>query len=258
MPNIVFPSLEQVPDEFKSIAKDAGDGKVTINVVAKATVDEFRDKNIALSKERDELLTANTSYKAVVGDDIEGFGKNLEDLRSTKQRVVDGELKETRQIEEALGKRTDEMRKDYDKRLQDVGKEVGAWKGKYETRDAEYRRSLVASAIKDAAMETDSGVQPGAVEDIINTAYGTFRAGDDGKVTPFDGDAPIYGADGFTPMTPKEYIAKLKERKPHYFKLSNGGGAGGETTKKVHGVDRKTLAGMSAADRLALANERPQ
>ncbi|HTH49504.1 MAG TPA: hypothetical protein VMB21_18455 [Candidatus Limnocylindria bacterium] len=256
MPNIVFDSLDQVPDEFKSIAKevDGGNGKVAVNVVPKATVDEFRDKNIALSKERDGLVEKVTTYASIVGDDVESFAKNLEELRVTQQRVKDGELKEGRQIEEALGKRTEELRKEYDNRLQTVGKENAAWRDKYATLDQNFKRTLVASAIKDACVEADSGVEPRAIADIITSAYGTFRADDSGKVIPYDGEATIYGSDGVSPMTPKEWLARLKETKPFFFKPTQGAGSGGDTTKKLAGFDRKAFDKLTPAQKLEAAN----
>lgn len=253
MPNITFDSLDLVPDDFKAIAKEI-DGKVVINVVPKATVDEFRDKNIDLSKKYDALVQEATTYKGIVGEDPEAFTKSLEEMRGIQQRVKDGELKEGRQIEEATTKRTADMRADYEGRLQTMGREGAAWRQKYEARDADFKKTLVAGAIKDAAMEADSGVEPRAVNDIIASAFGTFRADDSGKIGAFDGDAPIYGADGVNTLTPKEWLGKLKESKPFFFKPTQGAGSGGDTTKKVLGVDRKALADMTPVQKLELAN----
>ena len=253
MPNITFDSLDAVPDDFKNIAKEV-DGKIVINVVPKATVDEFRDKNIDLSKKYDALVTEHTVLKGIVGEDPEAFTKSLEDMRVTQQRVKDGELKEGRQIEEATAKRTADMRADYEARLQAMGKEGAAWRQKYEGRDADFKKTLVASAIKDAAMEADSGVEPRAVNDIIASAFGTFRADDNGKIGAFDGDAPIYGSNGVDTLTPKEWLAKLKETKPYFFKPTQGAGSGGDTTKKILGVDRAALKNMTPMQKLELAN----
>lgn len=256
MPILNFDSLDLVPDGLREHAKavDGGNGKVAVNVVPSVKIDEFRDNNIKLSKERDELRGQYEPLKAIVGDDIEGFSKSLDELRQTQQRVKDGELKETRSIEEALHKRTEELRKDYDGRLQAEGKEKAAWRQKHDALDNQYKRSLISSAIKDAAMESDSGVEPKAIGDIVNVGLPVFRISDDGKVIPYQGDGPIYGADGTSPMTPREWIAKLKEDKPFFFKGSNGGGAGGDTTRKVHGVDKAQVGKMTASERLALAN----
>lgn len=259
MPNITFDSLDQVPDEFKAIAKavEGSDGKVTINVVPKTTVDEFRDKNIALSKERDGLVEKVTALGSIVGDDPEVFTKSLEEMRATTQRVKDGELKETRQIEEALAKRTDEMRKDYERQIQVVGKDLAAWRTKHDAVDVNYKRALVASTIKDACVASESGVEPKAIDDIISYGHNTWRVDDHGRVTPFDGDAPMIGSDGVNSLSPKEWLAKLKEVKPFFFKPTQGGGSGGEssTTRKIMGVDRSKIANMTPMQKLELANE---
>jgi hypothetical protein len=58
-------------------------------------------------------------------------------------------------------------------------------------------------------------------------------------------------------MTPKEWLARTRETKPFFFKSSNGGGAGGAdngTTKKLHGLDAKTVRTLSPGQKLALAN----
>jgi hypothetical protein len=258
MPLITFDSLDLVPDGLKEVAKaiENGDGKVTVNVVPTSKVDEFRDKNIALSKAHDDLSAKYTSLHSIVGDNPEDFAKSLEELRVTQQRVKDGDLKEGRQIEEALAKRTEELRKDYDTRIQTLSKEGAAWQDRYKGLDSTYRRAQIAAAVKDAIMDPASGVEPSAASDIINGAYGTFRIDDHGKIIPYEGEAVIYGADGVSPMTPKEWIGKLKESKPFFFKNSNGGGADGATssTKKINGMDPKVWGTMSASQRLEYAN----
>ena len=256
MPILNFDSLDLVPDGLREYAKTIeGSDKVNVNVVPSAKIDEFRDNNIKLAKERDDLRGQYDPLKLIIGDNAEEFVKSLEELRTTQQRVKDGELKETRTIEEALHKRTEELRKDYDSRLQAEGKEKAAWRIKYDGLDTQYRRSLISSAIKDAAMETDSGVEPKAISDITMAALQVFRCDDHGRIIPFEGDVMIYGPDGASPMTTREWIAKLKEDKPFFFKPSSGGGSLGDTTKRVYGIDRTVVRKMTAGERLALANE---
>lgn len=259
MPNIYYDTLESVPDEFKAIAKET-DGKMAINVVPKTTVDEFRDKNIALNKSHDELTGRVKTLSDIVGEDPEAFAKNLEEYRTTFQRVKDGELKESRAIEEATVKRTDEMRKEHDQRVQGLTKEIAARKTQFDELDTRYKRGQVASAIKDACVDAASGVEPKAIEDIISHAYGTWRVTDDGKIVPYESkDQIMYGTDGISPMAPKEWLQKMKETKPFFFKPTQGGGSGGDnTTRKIHGVDHAALAKMTPQQRLEFANSRPK
>lgn len=257
MPLLSFDTLDLVPDDLRPFAKpiEGANGRVNVNVVPSVKIDEFRDNNIKLSKERDTLLAQIEPLKAIVGEDAATFTTNLDELRDIARRVKDGELKETRQVDETVAKRTEEMRKDYDKQLLAVNKEKVSWQQQHRELEATHKRTLVANALQNAAMQSDSGVEPKAVEDIVDNGLKVFKVDDHGRIIPMEGDAPLYGQDGVTPMTPKEWLTRLKEVKPHFFKGSHGGGAGGDsTTKKVLGVDPKQIAKMSASERLALAN----
>jgi hypothetical protein len=255
MPILSFDSLDAVPDGLREFAKDA-DGKITVNVVPEAKLSEFRDNNITVSKERDSFRDQLDVYKKIVGDSPEDFEKDLQDLRLTRDRVAQGDLKESRAVEEAVGKRTEEMRKKYDEELQTKGKETAAWRQRATEAENRYRESLVVQAVKDAANAPDSGVDPLATSDIAKRALGIFKVTDDYKLVPMNGDAPIYGSDGVSAMTPKEWLAKLKEEAPYFFKASQGGGSGGETTRKtLMGHTMKDLRAMTSAEKLAIANK---
>lgn len=254
MPVLSYDALDQVPEGLREFAKQAdGSEKFSVNVVAGNKIDEFRDNNIKISKERDALLAEIEPLRAVVGEDPNAFSAHVEELRSIAQRVKDGELKEGRALDEALQKRTEEMRKQYDERLQAVGKEKAAWEGKHRELEGRFKNSLISNAITAAAMANGSGVDPTAINEVVRSGLDVFKTDDQGRLTPYVGEAPLYGADGVTPMTPKEWLTKLREEKPFFFFNSGGGGSGG-TTKTVHGASPDRVKAMTASERLALAN----
>jgi hypothetical protein len=263
MPNIYFETLEAVPEGLRPHAKTDEEGKIAVNVVPESKLSEFRDKNIQLSKDNEDLGQKVTFLHAIVGDDPDAFKSDIEDMKTVRQRVKDGELKEGRQIEEAIAKRTEEMSKGYKDQLQNESKEKALWRQKFEAEAARFKEQVVVSAVKDACMDPELGVNPHAVRDITQRAKEVFRVGEDGKLTAYNGDAMIYGADGASSVTPREWAAKLKEEAPHFFKGSGGGGAGGERganpgDRKVVGAHtRADLSKMSPRDRLAAANEEP-
>lgn len=237
MPVLSFDSLDAVPEGLREVAKtDEASGKVTVNVVAASKIDEFRDNNIKLSQERDGLASQLAPLKGLLGEfDYDAFKADLDDARLTRQRVKDGELKESRGIAEEVQKRTEEMRKSYEDQLQAKGREGAAWKTQAEQRDGQLKQQYVVNAIKDAASNSELGVVPSAIADVTHRALAIFKAGDDGKITPYAGDAPIYGADGVSPMSPHEWLEKLRVEAPHFFKGTNGGGSnGGQGEKKIH------------------------
>lgn len=266
MPQIRFDSLDQVPEGLQEFAKkvDGDDSAVTVGVVAETKLAEFRDNNIALSKQRDDLSTKIENLQSIVGENPDEFSEELSELRQMAERVKAGELKESRAVEEAVGKRTEEMRKSYEERGQKVSQELAAWKQRYEGLDKKFREERVKNAIRAASFDPDGapdklGIHQGAVDDIIERGLRIFKVDGDGKIIPQDGEATIYGADGITPMTPREWLGKLREDAPYYFQGTSGGGAGGDKVKTVIGdKTREDLKGMTASERLELANNPPQ
>jgi hypothetical protein len=73
-----------------------------------------------------------------------------------------------------------------------------------------------------------SGALQSATTHILREAYDVFRPMDGGRLVPYDAEGKIiYGSDGSTPMTPLEWLGKLREASPFFFKGSMGGGANG-------------------------------
>lgn len=254
MPIFTFDSLEEIPEALRTFAKAEGD-KVQINLVAQEKLDEFRETNISLVKERDTLKQDVESLRPIVGDDPLAFTQALTELRATAQRVQDGQLTDSRKIEEEVIRRTEDMKKTLEEQIRAAQKEGANWKSKAAETETVYKKSLVNGAIKDAAVDPEAGVHPHAIPDILSRALGVWRAQDDGRVLAYQGDLQLYGADGGSPLTPKEWIAKLKDEAPHFFKGTNGGGAGGDGQQRGPlGKTAQEMKGMTAADKLALAN----
>lgn len=254
MPDIFYDSLDQIPEGLRESAKQGEDGKLVVKVVPQSKLDEFRDNNIRISKERDDAVAYVAKAKEIIGDDFEGFTASLGELRTTAQRVKDGELVANKSVEEALAERTKQMRDDMTAENQRLAGEVKLWKDKTTQIDGKLRRTYVDRALTDVVLDEGNGVNPKALTDILNRAYGVFEVGDDGKLTPKKGDAVIYGGDGATPMSPKEWVQSLKDDAPYYFKGSHGGGADGGDAKTLHGMTAADIAKLPPEQRLAIAN----
>lgn len=265
MPNIYYDTLDECPEGLRQHARELEGGRVTVNVVPESKLSEFRDKNIQLSKENEDLIASNTVLKGIVGDSPDDFKNQLDELRAVNQRVKDGELKEGRHIEEAIAKRTEEMRKGYQDQLASEAREKSAWKTRAEQENTRYKEQVVVSAIRAACAIPELGVLPTAVDDVVERAKRIFRVSDDGKLTAYNGDAMIYGANGADSVTPQEWVGKLRESNSYFFKGSHGGGGGGEggngggrNEPKIAGkFTKEQWAKMSPRDRLAAANSEP-
>lgn len=256
MPEITFESLDKVPEALRDIAKENENGGVTINVVGKNKLDEFRDNNIALATERDSLKTKVAALSTLVGENPDEFAVELEDLRKTKQQVSDGKLKASDAIEQEVSNRVASMKDDYERRLQQTATETAAWKAKAGENDAKFKTSVIKQAVTDVVMNPESGVEARALPDIITRAAQIFVVGEDNRIVPKDGEATIYGSDGATPMTMTEWVETLKEQAPYFFKNSTGGGADGSVKSGLPGnFSAEDWAKLPAKKKLELANK---
>lgn len=255
MPDIIYDSLESVPDGLREGAKANDAGKVVVKVVLQNKLDEFRDTNIRVSKERDEFAQALGKAKEILGtEDFDAAAQQLAGLRDTAKKVADGALVENKGLEEALAERTTKMRDEMQAEIQRNAQEAKQWRDKQVQTDMKLRRTYIDRAITDVVLDETSGVHPKALADILGRAYNTFAVGDDGQLTAKRGDAVLYGSDGATAMSPKEWIGTLKDEAPYFFKGSNGGGSSGSDGAMINGMTTAEIAKLPPEQRLAIAN----
>jgi hypothetical protein len=243
MPNITFPSEDVIPEGLKEFTKKEGEVWV-VNVVPETKLAEFRNNNIALSQERDGLKAVVTKLAPVVGEDLDGFLTKYTDLSAIAQKVADGKLKTSDAIETEVIARVAQVKTGFETQITTLNQEKAAALQAAGRSDAKYRRSIIDRAITDAVISPASGANPEALSHIIRTAYDTFVVTDDDKLLAKNGDAILYSDnDGTTPLSPAEWLAKLRTKAPYFFKQSGGGGStGGNTTGNA------AMGGMSAQD----------
>lgn len=228
MPNISFDTQEAIPEGLRDLAKQV-DGKFVIDVVPAGKLEEFRTNNVKLATERDELGKVVTKLKPLLGeDDVDTFIVKHGELSTVAQKVKDGSLKASDAIETEVVNRVAQMKTGFESQLSQAQQEKIAAERAREASDQRYNRSVIANAVTQAVIAADSGAMPEALNDILGRAYDVFHVDPaNGKLIAKDGDATIYGADGATPMTPKEWMVKLRAQAPYFFRNSNGGGSNG-------------------------------
>lgn len=234
----VLENLDSLDDAQKGLYSKHTDGKYYLEVegaVAKSKVDEFRENNIALKQQIEDLTN---KYGQI---DLEKY-KELVD----KAALDDGKKRITvEKVDEIVTERTKKMREDYENQLNSL-KDVN---GKLGT---QLNGLLIDSAVRSAAQS--SGVRSAAMEDVVLRANTTFKVVD-GKAVAHDSEGRVvYGKDGSSPLTTTEWIQGLRTSAPHLFEQSQGGGASGGDSRRGSsgGPDRsnmsplqKIAAGMS-------------
>jgi hypothetical protein len=255
MPILNYDTLDAVPEGLKEFAKtDDASGKVTVNVVANVKLDEFRDRNIEMARKLEQLEPAMERYKNLVGENPDEFQTELLALRDTNKRVKDGELKTNDEIEQAIQDRIKAIRDGYEDNAKALRTEATTFKQRSDALALELDRTKIAGEVTSAVISPDSGVRPEALPDVLTRAYSLFKV-EDGRLIPKQGEATIFGANGADPMTPAEWLVKLRDQAPHYFKGNNGGGAAGGKDEKLGGFTSAQIAQMSPQQKLELANK---
>jgi hypothetical protein len=219
----VVDTIDAVPEPARALYAEK-DGKFHLQfegMAPVAKVKEFRDNNIALKKQLDDLA------KKFDGIDP----AKVRDLQEQARKVQEGELIAAGKIDDLLQQRIAPMQAEHAKALKAAQEKAGAL-------EQHLNALLIDGAIRDAAGQ--AGVRATAIDDVLLRGRATFKIVD-GKAVPMDGDKVIFSGKTGEPMPVGEWIAGLTERAPHLFEPSQGGGskearsntgAGGATVRR--------------------------
>lgn len=192
-----------------------------------AAVDGLKNKNA-------ELLGKVKSQ----GDALKAFdGIDPNAVRSILQRFSDDEeakLIASGKIDEVLNKRTERMKSAFEKDTQAAVKAKEA----AEQRAAKFTRRVLENSIRSEAIS--AGIHQHAVDDAIFRASVTFLLDEEGNPAAVEG---AFGKDG-KPLTLKEWFADMKEKAPHWWPASQGGGGAGHGG--ANGTNTMTQADFDA------------
>jgi hypothetical protein len=263
MATLTYPSLSEVPETLRDSAKEV-DGVYTVKVAPADKITEFRENNVKLSQERDALEGKVTEYEQVTGVSLEelskgklkDFAKTLESLRDTKAKVEAGSLVENTSLEEAAAARVTEVTASMKAQIAEQAREKDAWREKAQKAEAATNQMRVENSIRLAASDPDVAMLDRAVGLVLPDAFKVFRVEDSGKLTPKTVDGTvIYGSDGVTPMTVKEWLLKQRDDNDFLFKGSKGGGASGSDQKTAGRLSPAELSGMTPQQRMNYARK---
>lgn len=230
-------SLDGVPEAMHSLYAESN-GKFVLQVdgaVPKTRVDEFRNNNLALKRQLDEM---NVRFDGV---DPEVF----RELSSQATKLRDKKLVDSGKFDELMAARVEAMKADHDAKY-------GALKTERDATKSQLESLLIDGALRDAAMK--ASVRATAIDDVLLRGRQTFRLAD-GKATAFDGDKALYGKDS-EPLAVSDWVVGLAERAPHLFEPSNGGNApkgGSQSAGGKNTIKRSAWDALGPAEKMAAA-----
>lgn len=184
---------------------------------------------------------------------VKEYGEKLKSFDGIDPEAVRGILSKFANDEEAqliakgdidtvLAKRADRMKAGFEKDLkaaQDAATNASSRTEKYASR-------VLKGEVIGAA--TEAGVHKYAMEDAMLAASRDFELDDEGNPVAREGK---YGKDG-KPLTLKEWMAEMKETRPHWFPATgNGGGAGHGGGNGSKTMTQAAFDALSPKDRAA-------
>lgn len=268
MPTLTYGTKDEVPSDLLESATEVTEGenkgKWAVNVVSRKKLDEFRDNNTKLASRAEELEALNKKVFSAIGVskpeefDPAKFTEEFNGLRDTARKVADGKLKASDELDKVVGERTENMRQKYDEELRTKAQEVAAMKAERDSAIAAYKQTFIDRQVSTVCNDQELGVEPTAIDDIMNRARAVFIVEEDGSLTPKSKTGQtLWGEDGSTAMSMKEWVSiVLRKDAPHYFKKSNGGGAsGGADAKNFGGMTKEEFDKLPAMRRLEIANQ---
>ena len=177
--------------------------------VAKGKVDEFRNNNIALTKENDTLKTAAKAFDGI----DPGKYKTLVDQEAS---FKDKKVMTTDEIQELIDRQVNELKATHKTGMEALTTErdtaVNGLNG--QTIDRELRKAA-----------KDAGILPEAIDDALLHGRQVYFM-KDGQVTPFEDfsqNKVLFSKDGLNNKSPTEWMQDLAKAKPHLAKSSDGG-----------------------------------
>lgn len=225
------------------------DGKFRLNV---AGYEEPSGLKSALQKERENAKSLKRQLSEMQSKLTEIDGVDLgavKDLLDRAHKDQEAKMIAEGRIDEVLNKRTENLRRDYEKQLE-FEKERAQKASDFAER---FRERVLADAIRKAAI--DAGVHAHAQEDVIYRASSMFKLNEDGNPVALDGEGSvIIGRDGDSPLTPSEWLESIKENTPHWYPQAQGAGPTGD--KGAAGGKKRS--DMDAQDKAAFISKHGQ
>ena len=172
--------------------------------VPKAQLNEFREKNITLSKQLEALgdVDPGEAAKAI---------KRVEELEAQLD-------KDKGKFDELLNKRTEAMKSEYDAKLSAKDSSIGEIRGQLKTLS-------IDQAIQAAGGEF--GLRTGAAPDLVARGRAMFDLDDDGNIISRDSEGVQRYNSAGEPLAPKDWVQSMTKEAKHLFDESQGSGAGG-------------------------------
>lgn len=223
-------NLEEVSEDLQKFYEETGTGSYVLAIdgvppQAQAKIAEFRENNINLAKEREQL---EEKLKVFEGLDPEKARDALSKLATMEEE----EMVKSGDIETLVQQRLNANKADHLKQLETLKAAKDEAEKKAKVNQAKLSEYIIQQRVMDAIHQTATP-HSAAVPDILQRARAQWRLGDDGAMYAVD----EYGNKQFSkggdePLSPVEWSKNLVENARHLFAASVGSSATGSGVAK--------------------------
>lgn len=233
----VYGSAEEIPEGYADLYTERnGQWEFTglEGVKTQADIDRIQS---ALTKERKDHKEAKDKLAAFADIDPEAVHTMETELESAKAQLEainkDGRIDETK-LEPIIAARvkqaTGPLERDKSNLERRIEKLTGE-KTAAETEVGNLKQSIVTGGIERQVRDAAAGdkVLSSALDDVAYRGLRVFEQTEDGRVITKDIPGVVPG------LSVKEWLADLKDKAPHFWPLSAGGGSGGGEGGRVTG-----------------------
>lgn len=223
-------SLEEIPEALHQYYEETGTGAYVLAMdgvppQAQAKIAEFRDNNINLAKEKEELLERMKIYE---GLDVD----KARDAMAKLAAMEEEELVKAGDLETLVAQRMAAAQNDHLKQLESLKSAKDEAEKKAKLNQAKLSEYIIQNKILEAV---NSVAQPhqAAVPDILYRAKSQWRLSEDGQMYAVDEYGnKVYGKGSDEPISPTEWSRNLVENARHLFSASVGSAATGSGAAK--------------------------
>lgn len=213
----VYKSKDEIPAGYEDLYTEKnGQWELTGIEGIKTQADVSRVQD-SLSKERAAHKATKEAFKALDGMDLEDVISKLDRFDELEAAAAGNGNKDIdAQVEARIKTRLAPLERERDNLKKENG-ELTTRVGEFE---AQGRTRNIHDSVREAA--TKLNILPGALDDALMLADRTLEISEDGQVVVKS------GANGFTESVDVgTWLTEVRERRAHWWPLSEGGGAGG-------------------------------
>lgn len=219
----VIESQEAIPEGMSEHYEEQ-DGRFVLKVdghVPKSRVDEFRNNNIKLMKEKEAIQARLAEL-----DDLD-----IEQAREAmkfKEEMENQKLMDKGQFDELMKKQTDQMTKQHEKQIKQLQENIEVAQRELEAKQRLLNQSVIDRNVQDA-LDQKPMLTTAARMLLMDRAKSTFSVDDDGKVVTKDGEGNIrFSKNGVDIYGINDYIDDYimdYQNDSSFVKPSTGGGS---------------------------------